>query len=43
MGGSLTQPSRVQDEGPTGRKLLFRGENARDASRNDGTPGISIG
>ncbi len=26
MGGSLIQPSRVQDEGPPGRKLLLQGK-----------------
>ena len=26
MGGSLIQPSRVQDEGPLGRKLLLQGK-----------------
>ena len=43
MGGSLNQPCRVQDYGPTGLKLLLRGDKARHAWRLAGTPRISIG
>ena len=43
MAETLIQLSRVQDDGPTGCKLLFLGEKHRDASRLDGTQGISIG
>ena len=31
MGGSLNQPSRVEDVGPTGRELLLPGGNGRRA------------
>ncbi len=43
MGGSLNQPCRVQEDGPTGCKLLFRGKNKADVSADAGTPGIRIG
>jgi hypothetical protein len=43
MGGSLNQPSRVQEDGPMGCKLLFQGVNITDVSVFDGTLGISIG
>ena len=43
MGGSLNQPSRVQDDGPRGCKLLFHRKNKDDVSFDDGTMGISIG
>ena len=32
MGGSLNQPSSVQDDGPMGCKLLLYGNKVRDAS-----------
>ena len=43
MGGSLNQPSRVQEDGPMGCKLLFQGAKLTDVSVIDGTLGISIG
>jgi hypothetical protein len=43
MGESLNQPSRVQDDGPMGCKLLFYAKNGHDVSWNDGSVGISIG
>ncbi len=43
MGESLNQPCRVQEDGPTGCKLLFRGKNKADVSADAGTPGIKIG
>ena len=30
MGASLNQPSSVEDDGPTGCKLLLRGDKVRD-------------
>jgi hypothetical protein len=32
MGASLNQPSRVQDEGPMGRKLLLYTKKNQDVS-----------
>ena len=43
MGGSLNQPSSVDDEGPTGRKVLLRGNKGRHAWRVACTARISIG
>ena len=43
MGGSLNQPCRVREEGPTGCKPLFRGKKRPDESGTAGTPGIRIG
>ena len=43
MGESLNQPSRVQEDGPMGCKLLFQGENFSVVTGIDGTLGISIG
>ncbi len=43
MGASLNQPSRVQDDGPMGCKLLFHAKNGPDVSGIDGSVGISIG
>ncbi len=43
MGASLNQPSRVQEDGPMGCKLLFQGAKLSDVSGFDGTLGISIG
>ncbi len=43
MGGSLNQPCRVQDDGPTGCKLLFPGANNPLARGDAGTGGIRIG
>ena len=43
MGGSLNQPSSVDDEGPTGRKVLLRGNKERHAWRVACTARISIG
>ena len=37
MGVSLNQPSSVQDDGPMGCKLLFRGDKEGDASPVAGT------
>ena len=36
MGVSLNQPSRVQEDGPMGCKLLFRMKNTPDVSGADG-------
>ncbi len=36
MGESLTQPRRVQDETPMGRKLLLCEKNSPDVSGIDG-------
>ena len=36
MGASLNQPSRVQEDGPMGCKLLFRMKNIPDVSGTDG-------
>ena len=43
MGESLNQPSRVRDEGPTGRKPLLYGNKVGDASLFVGTVRIRIG
>ena len=43
MGASLNQPSRVQEDGPMGCKLLFQGEKLPYEYGIDGTLGISIG
>jgi hypothetical protein len=43
MGASLNQPSRVQEDGPMGCKLLFRKAKLSDVSLIDGISGISIG
>ncbi len=37
MDASLTQPSRVQEDGPQGCKLLFLGTKPPDLSGADGT------
>jgi hypothetical protein len=37
MGGSLNQPCRVQEDGPTGCKLLLHGKNNPDVSGDAGT------
>ncbi len=43
MDESLTQPCRVQDDGPMGCKLLLYGKKPPDVSGIDGTVRISIG
>ncbi len=43
MEATLTQPCRVQEDGPTGCKLLLFGKKPLDVSRVDGTEGISTG
>ena len=43
MGGSLIQPSRVQDEGPLGRKLLLQGKKPPGFPGADGTLRTSTG
>ncbi len=43
MGASLIQPSRVQDEGPLGCKLLLHEKKHLDLSEFDGIMGISTG
>ncbi len=43
MDESLTQPCRVQDDGPTGCKLLLYRKKTFNVLRVDGTVGISIG
>ncbi len=43
MGGSLIQPSRVQDEGPLGRKLLLQGKKRPGLPGPDGTLRTSTG
>ncbi len=43
MDESLTQPCRVQDDGPTGCKLLLYRKNSLIVIRVDGTVRISIG
>ena len=43
MGGSLNQPCRVPDEGPTGRKRLLRGRNDPGAPGDARTARIRIG
>ncbi len=37
MGASLIQPSRVQEDGPMGCKLLLLGKKLSDFSGTDGT------
>ncbi len=43
MDASLNQPSRVQDDGPMGCKLLFYAKKYSDVLEFDGSVGISIG
>ena len=43
MEGTLNQPCRVQEEGPTGRKLLLPGNNRPDVSGPECTRRIRIG
>ena len=43
MGASLNQPSRVQDDGPMGCKLLLYGTKLLVVTGIDGTVRISIG
>jgi hypothetical protein len=43
MGASLTQPCRVQEDGPMGCKLLLYGINRLDVSGFASTVRISIG
>ena len=43
MGESLNQPSSVEDDGPTGCKLLLRGDKALHVWGFAGTARISIG
>ena len=43
MDESLTQPCRVPDEGPQGRKRLLYGKNPAHAWAADGTVRISTG
>ena len=43
MGGSLNQPSRVRDEGPTGRRPLLRGDSVEVVTSCEGTPRIRTG
>ena len=43
MAERLTQPCRVQEEGPMGRKLLLAGANGPPAGGCEGTGGIRIG
>ena len=43
MGGSLNQPSSVQDDGPMGCKLLLRGDKVRHVCRIAGTARIRTG
>ena len=43
MGGSLNQPSGVEEEGPTGRKLLLQGNKGPHAWGFAGTLRISVG
>ncbi len=43
MGASLNQPSRVQDDGPMGCKLLFYAKKPPDVSGVDGSVGIRTG
>ena len=43
MGASLNQPSRVQDDGPMGCKLLFYAKKGPYGYGIDGSVGISIG
>jgi len=43
MGASLTQPRRVQDDTPLGRKLLLYEKNMPDVSGTDGIIRIRTG
>ena len=43
MGESLNQPSSVEDDGPTGCKLLLRGDKGLHVWGFAGTARISIG
>jgi len=43
MGGSLIQPSRVQDDGPLGCKLLLQGKKPVPEGAADGTLRTSTG
>ena len=43
MGGSLNQPSSVQEEGPTGCKLLLRVDKVCDVSHIAGSARIRTG
>ncbi len=43
MEATLTQPCRVQEDGPTGCKLLLSGKNPQFVNWVDGTGGISTG
>ena len=43
MGGSLNQPSSVQDDGPMGCKLLLKGSKVSDLSFIASTLGIRTG
>ena len=43
MGATLTQPRRVQDDTPMGRKLLLYEKNFLDSSGIDGTVRIRTG
>ena len=43
MGGSLNQPCRVQDYGPTGLKLLLQGDKVGHVCPFAGTLRIRIG
>ena len=43
MGGSLNQPCRVREEGPTGRKPLLPGKNKAPAGVDAGTGRIRTG
>ncbi len=43
MGESLNQPSRVQDDGPMGCKLLFCAKKPVNVLTADGSAGISTG
>jgi hypothetical protein len=43
MEATLTQPRRVKDDTPMGRKLLFWEKNPFFVRRLDGIPGISTG
>ena len=43
MAARLNQPSRVRDEGPTGRRPLLRGDNGAVETAREGTPRIRTG
>ena len=43
MDGSLTQPCRVQEDGPMGCKLLLQAEKSGIAILSDGSLRIRIG